>query len=454
MHGETTTLKRSLGLWQLILLGLGFMTPMVVFDTFGIASEETGGHVPASYVIALVALLFTAGSYAFMIKAFPNAGSAYTYTQKSFHPNLGFMVGWLALMDYMFLPMVNALIAQIYMTSWFPNAPSWIFVVIFVALVTAINLLSVKGTANMNSYLVLFQIGMVIVFVGISVWGLLHGKGTGSLWYPDAFVSGDIETSTLISGATLLCFSYLGFDAVAGFAEETDNPTRTIPRALFLTALVGGLMFIVASYFAQALFPNVSDFSDPEASTPEMAIYLGGVVFKAIFLTAGFAGTIASAISSQASVSRLMYAMGRDRMLPTRWFRHLSPRTRTPIFNTLFVGVVSLTAVFFSLDTATSFINFGALTAFTFVNLSVIAHYVVRRRMIRSAKEVLCYLIIPIIGAASMIVLWVNLDRHSIYLGISWAVVGFVCLIFSTKGFRILPADLNLSGTSRIDESV
>ncbi|MFM9277402.1 APC family permease [Paenibacillus jiagnxiensis] len=449
---NSLTLKRSLNTWQLILLGLGFMTPMVVFDTFGIASEETAGHVPASYVAALVALLFTAGSYCFMIRAFPNAGSAYTYTQKSFNPHLGFMVGWLALMDYMFLPMVNALIAQIYLTSLFPQAPAWIFVVLFVGIVTAINLLTVKGTARLNGYFVLLQLLVVLVFIGVAVWGLLQGKGSGRIWFPEAFFSTDISTSTLISGATLLCFSYLGFDAVAGFSEETATPTKTIPRALFLTALMGGLMFTVTSYFAQALFPNVSDFKDPEASTPEIALYLGGAIFQAIFLTAGFAGTIASAISSQASVSRLMYAMGRDGMLPTNWFRYLHPRSRTPIFNTLFVGLISLTAVFFSLDTAASFINFGALTAFTFVNLAVIAHYAVRGKMLRNAREILCYLVIPLIGAASMIVLWINLDMHSLILGLCWAALGFICLLYSTKGFRTTPG--NLAVSARLDETV
>ena len=102
MKHETVTLKRSLKLWQIVLMGIGYMTPMVVFDTFGIASDMTNGHVPTSYIIALVGMLLTAVSYKKMIQVFPNAGSAYTYTQKTINPHLGFLVGWSALMDYLF----------------------------------------------------------------------------------------------------------------------------------------------------------------------------------------------------------------------------------------------------------------------------------------------------------------------------------------------------------------
>ena len=83
---ENVTLKRSLSLWQIVMIGLGYMTPMVVFDTFGIVSESTKGHVPTAYLLALVAMLFTAASYGKMVKAFPLAGSAYTYTQRTMGP--------------------------------------------------------------------------------------------------------------------------------------------------------------------------------------------------------------------------------------------------------------------------------------------------------------------------------------------------------------------------------
>lgn len=102
-------LRKSLKLWQVVMMGLAYLTPMTVFDTFGIVSGISNGHVPASYLLALAGVLFTAISYGKLVRQFPEAGSAYTYAQKSISPHIGFMVGWSSLLDYLFLPMINVL---------------------------------------------------------------------------------------------------------------------------------------------------------------------------------------------------------------------------------------------------------------------------------------------------------------------------------------------------------
>jgi putrescine importer len=440
---KAVTLKRSLKLWHIVLMGVGYMTPMVVFDTFGIASEETGGHVPMAYILALVAMLFTAYSYGKMIQVFPNAGSAYTYTQRTINPHLGFMVGWSALMDYLFLPMVNALIAQIYLSATFPDVPSWIWVVGFVIVVTLINIFSVNFTANFNTILVVIQTSLMIVFIGLAVKRLLDGDGTGTVFSMQPFFKEGMDASALIAGATLMCFSYLGFDAVTTLSEETPNPKKTIPRAIFLVALIGGAMFIITSYFIQLVFPTAASFNDPEASSPEIAAYMGGVIFQAFFVGAGLAGTLSSGIASHASVSRLLYVMGRDSVLPNKLFGYVHPRWRTPVLNILVVGLVSMTAILFDLATATSFINFGALIAFTFVNLSVIAYYVIRKQMHKTVKGFFAYLVMPLLGAGAVAVLWANLEQSSLMLGIGWAVIGFMYLLYITKFFRVKPTKIH-----------
>ncbi|ERB18407.1 putrescine importer [Escherichia coli UMEA 3144-1] len=107
-----TRLRKSLKLWQVVMMGLAYLTPMTVFDTFGIVSGISDGHVPASYLLALAGVLFTAISYGKLVRQFPEAGSAYTYAQKSINPHVGFMVGWSSLLDYLFLPMINVLLAN------------------------------------------------------------------------------------------------------------------------------------------------------------------------------------------------------------------------------------------------------------------------------------------------------------------------------------------------------
>src|SRR6478735_7817972 len=103
-------LKRALGLPSLVLFGLVYMVPLTVFTTYGIVTETSGGRLPLAYIVTLIAMVFTARSYARMATAYPVAGSAYTYTQKTFGAPVGFLAGWALLLDYLFLPMINYLV--------------------------------------------------------------------------------------------------------------------------------------------------------------------------------------------------------------------------------------------------------------------------------------------------------------------------------------------------------
>nr|WP_256988823.1 APC family permease [Bacillus sp. EB106-08-02-XG196] len=432
-------MKRSLKLWQVVIMGLAYMTPMVVFDTFGIVSGETNGHVPAAYVIALVGMLFTAVSYGKLVRVFPQAGSAYTYTQKAMNRHLGFLVGWSSLLDYLFLPMVNALLTKLYLNALFPSVPDFIWVLVFVGIVTVLNLRSVNVLANFNTLFVLIQILIMVVFIILVIKGLNAGEGTGTVFSMQPFFVEGMNIPILITGATILCFSFLGFDAVTTLSEETPNPEKTIPKAILLTALWGGVIFISTSFFIQSFFPDNSRFIDSEAALPEIALYVGGKLFQSIFLCTTFVNTLASGLASHASVSRLLYVMGRDKVFPEKWFGYVHPKWRTPAINVLIVGVISLSAWFFDLVTATSLINFGALMAFTFVNLSVVSHFAVREKMHRTPKGFFDYVIMPLIGAGLVGVLWINLELSSLIMGVGWFLIGLVYLVFLTKAFRVAP---------------
>ncbi|MGO0059309.1 APC family permease [Brevibacillus fluminis] len=437
-------LNRSLRLWHIVLIGLGYMAPMAVFDTFGIVAEVTDGHVPAAYVLTLVAILFTASSYGKMVQVYPTAGSAYTYTSRTINPHVGFLVGWSALLDYLFLPMINALLTKIYLSAAFPDVPGWIWIVGFVLFITVVNIWNIKIGASINGLLVLFQFATVVIFVILAVKGLHQGDGTGKLLSLQPFFSETMDVSTLLTGASILCFSFLGFDAVTTLTEETINPKRNIPRGIFLVALIGGALFIVASYFTQSLFPDVSKLQNPEGASPEIALYIGGLLFQSVFLAAALTSTIASGIVSHVSASRLLYAMGRDNVLPARFFAYVHPKFQTPLCNVFLIGLLSLTALWLDLLTATSFINFGALVAFTFVHLSVIAHYVVKQKE-RSLKAVFQYIVSPLIGMSFILFLWYNLEPTSLYLGFAWSLIGLIYLLVLTRCFTRKPPQMDMN---------
>ena len=429
-------LKKTLSLWQVVMMGLAYLTPMAVFDTFGIVTDITDGHVPSSYLIALIGVLFTALSYGKLVRRFPSAGSAYTYAQKAFNPYIGFMVGWSSLLDYLFMPMINALLAKIYLTALFPNVDPWIFIFGFVSLMTFMNLRGINVVANLNSMIVTLQIAIIVVFISLVAYGVYQGEGLGTVASTKPFFSENAHLLPMLTGATILCFSFLGFDGISSLSEETPNAERVVPKAIFLTALIGGVIFISVSYFLQLYFPDISRFHDPDAVLPEIALYVGGKLFQSVVLCLTTVAVLASGMASHAGVSRLLYVMGRDAVLPEKVFGFVHSKWHTPAINVLLVGAIALSAVSFDLVTATALVNFGALVAFTFVNLAVVAQFYIREKRNKTMKETVQYLILPLLGAMTVGVLWMNLEESSLVLGLTWALVGVVYMAVLTRRFR------------------
>jgi putrescine importer len=433
---STPHLTRSLGLWAIVGLGLGYMTPMTVFDTFGLVSEETNGVVPLAYLFALVAMVFTAISYGRMTRVYPSAGSAYTYASEAIHPNFGFLVGWSSLLDYLLLPMVNAVIGRIYFESFFPAAPSWVFVVVYVAAITALNFWSMKGTSRINGFLVVFQIVLIGTFIVLAWFALRDGMGQGTIFTLEPLAHAGVQLGAVAAGATVVCFSFIGFDAITMYSEEAKSPD-TVPKAIILALLIGGAIFFAAAWFSQSVFPTLEGFEITDDTLPEMALKVGGAFFKILFTSAALAAVVASSLSSHASVSRMIYVMGRNgRGRFARYLSYIHPRFVTPAHAVVIVGIVSLLAVRFTLEFASSMINFGALIAFTVVNLTVIVFYAIRMNQRRTPKEIVTNIVLPFIGMCLTGVLWANLHFDALLYGSIWLAIGVILLVYVTRGLR------------------
>jgi len=288
--------------------------------------------------------------------------------------------------------MINILLAKIYLTAMFPTVEPWIFIFGLVTVMTFLNLRGIKLVANLNGFIVFIQIAIIVTFLGLIAWGLSHGEGAGTLMSSRPFHVESASMLPLFTGATILCFSFLGFDGLSSLSEETPNAGKVIPRAIVLTALIGGIIFVTVSYSLQLFFPDLARFKEPDAVLPEIALYVGGTLFQSVVLVCTTAAVLASGMAAHAGVSRILYVMGRDRMIPERVFGYIHPKFRTPAINVLMVGALALSAVSFDLDMALALVNFGALVAFTFVNLSVIGQFWVREKRNKSLKEHLLYL--------------------------------------------------------------
>ena len=438
-------LQRTLSLGSVVLFGIAYMTPIIVLGTFGILAQSTGGMVPAAYLAALVAMFFTAMSYGRMASAFPVAGSAYTYVRKAISPKLGFIAGWAVLLDYLFLPMAIWLIGAAYLHSAFPAVPQWIWVLAFIGITSLINIVGLKLANGVNALLMLIQALVLIAFVVLCVH-YIGGDASKPLWTIEPFFNGQMQMPLIMSGAAIACYSFLGFDAVSTLTEETRDPRRTIPRAIMLITLIGGLIFVGVSYFVQIAHPSFQ-FADVDSAAYEIARNIGGDLFVSIFMIGLIVGQFASGLSAQASGSRLLFAMGRDGVLPKSFFGTLHAKYGTPVNSILLCAVVALLALKLDVTTSTSFINFGAFLAFTLVNLSVIFHYWIGGKN-RGLREVVLFLVFPTIGLLADLWLMISLDHLAIYLGLTWLVIGCIYLGFLTRGFSKQPPEMDFQEAS------
>lgn len=428
-------LQKTLGLRSAVLFGLAYMTPIIVLGIFGVIAERSRGGSAGAYALATVAMLVTAQSYGLMARHFPVAGSAYTYVRKALDSRVGFMVGWAILLDYLFLPLVVWLIGGSYLQSQFPAVPFWVWIVSFAAVTTTLNLIGLKVADRANFVLVTFQLLILGLFAVLTIAHLVGDSQSLVSLRP---FTGDGGFPAIAAGAAVAAYSFLGFDAVSTLTEETHDAERTIPRAIVLIALIGGAIFITVAYLLSLAAPG-SNFPDADSLAEGVAKTIGGSLFGAVFLGALIIGQFTSGLAAQAAVSRLLYAMGRDGVLPKRVFGMVSEKFHTPAFNIVLTGAVGLIAMLLSVATSTSFINFGAFTAFTLVNVSVVV-YCLRHRDARLPR--LRYVVLPVVGAAVNVYLLSHLDSVAIIIGSCWAGIGFLLLLWLTRGLTRDPPDL------------
>jgi len=419
---NTVKLNRALGLWSVVLFGLAYMTPMIVFGTFGALATISQGTTAMAYLIAAAAIFLTAISYATMARTYPIAGSAYTYARKSLNSSIGFLVGWVVLLDYFFLPMVIWLIGAAYLTSAFPAIPAYVWIIGFIVATTIVNVIGIAFANKVNLILMAVQLTVLAALVILAARYVMAASGPSGLISVTPFFKAEVPFSASVAGAAIAAYSFLGFDAVSTLTEETKDAKRTMPRAILIIALAGGLIFVGSSYITQLAHPSI-DFVSIDAAASEIAMMIGGDIFVTFFLATLVVAQFTSGLAAQASVG-----------LHSKW--------RTPILNLMLVGMVGLLALAMDVTTSTSFINFGAFLAFTAVNLSVIALYIKGDERVKPLGVFIGLVIPGLAAVCDLFLLW-NLDKHAQILGLCWLVAGIGYLAYLTQFFQNAPPEIN-----------
>ncbi|MDP4507286.1 APC family permease [Nonomuraea turcica] len=447
--GYRQELNRSLGFADLMIYGLIFMVPIAPFGIFGNVFAVSHGMVALAYVIGLVAMAFTALSYAQMARAFPMAGSVYTYAGRGIGAPVGFMAGWAILLDYVLVPSLLYLVASVAMNSFVPAIPVWAWLVAFVVLNTVVNYLGIQMTARITRIMLVAELAVLAIFLVVGVVALAQGKAQTGFLTP-IFDSSGFAWSVVLAAASVAVLSFLGFDGISTLAEENREDAQRLGRSMVAALGLAAVLFVVQTWVAALLTPNRDNLitnGDPAGSAfYDTAAFAGGAWLSVLTAVAtAVAWGFANSLVAQAATSRLLFAMGRDRQLPS-FLGRVDPKHKVPVNATLVVAAISLILGIYMSTRANgigelaSLVNFGAMTAFLVLHISVVVYYVVKR----GSRNWLAHLVAPVIGFIVLVAVVVNQNVHAQWVGGIWLAVGLVVLgITYVTGRRpVLPQEV------------
>ncbi len=438
-------LRRALSLWNLIIIGIVIIQPIAPMGIYGAINNEARGHVVTTLLIAMVAMLFTAISYGKMARAYPSAGSAYTYVGREIHPALGYVTGWAMVMDYILNPLICTVICSELARNVLPQVPYAAFAVVFAALFTALNLRAIQTSARINEVLaagMTIVVAIFFVFVARTLWGM-HEFGAGffarPFYDPRTFSFNDV-----FRGTSVAVLTYIGFDGISAFSEEAENPRRNILLATVLVCVITGVLSGLEVYAAQLVWGDKPFPADQvESAFPIVARQVGGFFLFHLLNFTILIANIGSGMGAQLAAARLLYGMGRSDALPRRFFGAIDPRRRIPMNNVLLIGAIALTGAFvISYERGVELLNFGAFIAFMGVNAAAFVRY-----FLRAAEKHWVNLAVPLAGFAICFFIWLHLSALAKVAGGAWLAVGIVYGAVRTRGFRAslvnfdLPAD-------------
>ncbi len=416
-------LERSLRYWDLVLYGLAYIAPFAPLSTLGFVWSESNGLIVMAYVLGAVCMYFTAQSYATMTETLPTAGSVYGFARHSLGAFPGFMAGGMILLDYLLIPAFVYVLIAVALGSLLPGIDRGVWIVSMVAMTTVVNWFGITVTSRANFIAVALQTIILVGFLILGVIALYAGKGNGALTLKPLFDAAHFDAGKIFSATSICIMSFLGFDAVSTLAEEVEGgDRRLVGRAIIATLVLSAGFFVTVTWVLGDLLPGIA-IKDQAAAVYELAAWATGP-WTAVVLAWAYAGIVglSNALPMQVGVARVVFAMGRDRQLP-RALARVHPRYHTPYMGMLVTAALSLAVALYMknrLDDLASIVNFGALSGFLFLHVSVLAYFGVKRGSAAWVKHWL----VPICGIVVVLAVFSGMSALAVKVGTTWLAVG------------------------------
>lgn len=440
--GYKQELRRGLGLWDVVLYGVLFMVIIAPHSIWGLVQQDSLGMSTLVYIVGFVAIFFTALSYVRMSNRFPIAGSVYSYVQRGINPHVGFISGWLILLDYCITPALLYVMVANWGTMLVPGSPWYLWVIVFVIFNTFVNIRGISMTRGIDLIIFIVEILAVIAFIALGTNFILGGGGAGEfnadpLWQP-----GKVDAHFLAAGISIAALNFLGFDGISTLAEETNRPEKNIGRGILIALGIIIVCFVAQTYIASLVQPDWQSWSPEHAENAWFygCQLVGGDLFMNLMLIINIVAIgIANIMNAQLAASRLLYSMGRDKVIPAI-FGKVHPKYQTPWVGAIFIGAVALilSLVLTMADLAT-LVNFGALASFIMLNFAVFWFFFVREKKRRTVGDWVKFVVCPWIGILILGYVFTGFDIMTYAMGVSWFVIGFIICAVKSKGFKEVP---------------
>ena len=432
---STHALKRVLKPFDLVMLGIGGIIGTGIFVLSGVAAGlHAGNALPLSFIIAGMACLFAALCYAEFSTMIPVAGSAYTYSYTALGEIWAWIIGWTLVLEYGLAISAVAIGWSGYMTALISvfgvhlpeylihpfgvhggivNLPS----VLIVLCLTVLLIQGTRKSVGLNSIIVMIKIAVILLFILLSLTSI-HPVNWEPFMPPTGWFG-------VFSGAAIVFFAFIGFDAVVTAAEEIEDPQKSLPIGLIGSLAVSVILYIIVGIVLTGVVP-FAELAGPDAIGAPIAYALNsiGIPWGAAIVSVGaLAGMTSVMLVMLFGQSRIFFAMSRDGLLPG-FFSEVHPHTHTPTKSILFIGIITAcVAGLFPLATVAELVNMGTLVAFSIVALGVL---ILRYRQPALIRPFKCpgvpYVPALCIGACLFLILYLKPVAHLMFL--IWLCIG------------------------------
>ncbi len=481
-EGTEFSLKRTLGAFNITLLGIGAIIGAGIFATVGTAAAGdavrpgAGPSLMLSFVITAIVCAFTALCYAEMASMVPISGSAYTYSYATMGELVAWIIGWDLIIEYAVGNVAVAISWANYfrtlMEGFGVHIPSWlstdyrtaaklavnnpaqyaidfggapqlfghavivnVFAFLIVALITVVLVWGIRESAGFNAGMVMVKIIVLLFFIGVALYYVSPSTMVTN-WHPFQ-PNGWRGTFT---GAALVFFAYIGFDAVSTVAEECKNPARDLPIGIIASLIVCTILYVIVGAVFTGIIPYpelVQKLANEQAEPLTMALNHAapaGVTWPSTVVAFGsVVAHTAVLLVFQLGQPRIFFSMARDGLLPPV-FAKVHPRFKTPHVTTILTGVlVGGFAAFMSIDEMVDLTNIGTLFAFVLVCIGIPILRMKDPNRKRPFRVPLGAWLLPLLGAASCIFLMFYLPPASWWRFIGWLVLGMA--IYTSYGY-------------------